>query len=284
MKTLIIINIIFVFLVLVNGVCSGQEEKFITNNKEAEDVPLKPINEINDFSANLISIMNAYTNELWLYPSNNSQEYNLKHFGLANFDPITSYKLSEVNWNIINSISPKAFITGIKKDKIYISDYEIINLKYSSIPELKAFIQEFKNKDDLIIASKRDSIISLILEIKNGYVQPHYKYNITDFEVSGTCYAYKNDYNVNTEELNLQLSLNHQKGGIYIGTVRVSLSLNEAIEFFDNNKGYYTTVKIKVKPGVYREELGIAGGGLPAWTMPNLIILENPIINFDINN
>lgn len=230
------------------------------------------------YPAYCLEIPNGYSSDLWLIPSDTSRKTNKNAFGLPDFNPIASYILTNTQLDQINSISPKAFIRSVQSNYMFLTEYMTNGLCFSLIPELYDVFNQLKSKNDLQIAAEKDKIINQIVKIREEYLIANLKFIYTKFEISGKCYAYRNNYNIDSKEIDLHLSLDSQTGGIYIATIRTPLSLDDAQKLFEIEQNITTTVKIKVSPGVSRKGLGIAGGGVSRWVMPNLYLFENPII------
>lgn len=222
----------------------------------------------------------GYIHELWLLPRMNYPDTNIILFGMPNFFPLTSYKLTHLNLTDINSITPHVFISGIKKNDMLLEESYTSGLRYSQMLELADLFANLRTKDDFQIAVARDSVINKIVKLREQYLIANLRYINTKFEISGKCYATKSDYNFDTQIINLQLSLDDQKEGLYIATVSVPLSLGDAAKFFAKSDSYKTVVNFKVSPGSERKKLGIE----PNWITPNLYILENPTIKFSLSN
>lgn len=236
------------------------------------------------FHAYCNHIKDGYSDEVWLIPTVAVSEYYERVTGLISFDPKISYLLPKLSVLDINSITPKAFIAGVQKNEILLAESYTSGISYSLIPELKYKIALLRTKDIFEIATERDKIIEEILKIREKYIKANLVYKSTKFEIPGLCYADKANYNVNTQQIDLHISINYGESGIYIATARVPLSLSEAQKFFQYSDTFNSFIFYSVTVGNDRKNLGISGGGVPYWIMPNLIILESPIISIKFPN
>ena len=228
----------------------------------------------------LFKVPDGYSSNLWLIPSDQSFEFNESVFGLSTFNPIIAYILTNTSLDDINSISPTTFIKSVKEDKMYLSENIINGLRLSAVYDGSENLAQLKMKDDFQIASERDNVIKQIVNFRERYLIANLKYIFTKFEIEGKCYLFKSDYDFDSQEIDMHLSINDNVYGTYIATIRAPLSLNEAQKFFANHSDFITTVKFKISSGINRKNLGIAGGGVPAKVMPNLYIIEEPFIQF----
>ncbi|MEI7580041.1 MAG: hypothetical protein WCJ58_08505 [bacterium] len=232
----------------------------------------------------LYNYADGYTDELWLLPRMFYPDTNNILFGMPKFFPLTSYKLTHLDLTDINSITPHVFLSGIRKNEMLLKESYTSGLLYSQMLELADLFDNLRTKDDFQIAAARDSVINKIVKLREQYLIANLRYINTKFEIRGKCYASKSDYNFDTQIINLQLSLDDQKEGLYVATVSVPFSLVDAAKFFAIDNSNITVVNFKVSPGSERKKLGISGGGVPNWITPNLYILENPTIKFSLLN
>lgn len=230
-----------------------------------------------------LSEMDAgYSDVIWLEPSPEVSEYYSKISGLKSFSPEVSFLLTKLTANDINSITPKAFVSGVQKGELLLTESITSGIKYYSILDLNDKVNLLKNNDVLLIASKRDEIINEIIQIRDKYLKANNIFISTKFYIPGKCYANKSNYNLDNQQIDLHVSLDYGIGtGIYIGTIHAPLSLSEASDFFAFAEEFNFPVSFLVSVGSNRKNLGIAGGGVPRWEMPNLIILDNPVISVD---
>jgi len=236
------------------------------------------------FPAYCKNVKDGYTDEVWLMPTGAVSEYYKKISGLISFDPKISFLLTKLSAADINAITPKAFISGVQANELLLAESYTSGISYNLIPELNYKIALLRTKDILEIAAERDKIIEEILNIREKYIKANLVYKSTKFKVPGLCYADKANYNVNTQQIDLHISINYGESGIYIATARVPLPLSEAQKFFQYSDTFNSFIFYSVSVGNERKNLGISGGGVPHWIMPNLIILENPILNIKFPN
>lgn len=233
------------------------------------------------FPADFVKVDDGYTDELWLLPSGPVWQFYNSVSGLVSFNPKTSFKITRISESAIRSISPKAFVRGIQEDQLYLTEYMARGISYSFIPELEDKVSFLRSQDVLEIATQKNQIINDIIKIRQQYLIADLKYRSTRFVIPGKCYAKKANYNIDTQELDLQLSIDYNfgKDEIYIATVRTLLSLADAQKFFSYADNFTISVSYKVSPGSERKNLGLDGGGVAHWNMPNLFFFENPIID-----
>jgi hypothetical protein len=231
------------------------------------------------------SIREGYSDEIWLYPPVEVSDYYKRISGLSSFDPRISYLLTKLKVAEINSITPKVFIAGVQRGELLLYESVTSGIRYYSIPELDERIKLLSKKDILEIASERDKFISEIIQIREKYIKTNMTFLTTKFEISGKCYANKSNYDVNSQQIDLHVSINYGKEeGIYIATIRIPLVLSDASEFFSFADEFTFPISFLVSVGANRKSLGISGGGVSRWVMPNFTILENPTIAVSFPN
>jgi thiol-disulfide isomerase/thioredoxin len=223
-------------------------------------------------------IKDGYSNQLWLMPDGD-EEFNKKQFGISTFSPIFSYTMNSLSPYDIKSITADAIIRSVKDDELFLTESRSTRLRISSVSELRDLFAPLKGMNDFQLASEKNRIIKELLILREEYATAELKYIFTKFVIMGTCYAYKRNYDFNTQQIDLHISIADQTGGgIYIATVRAPLSLEDAQIFFENGDDNVSNVFYTVSPGMERKGLGIAGGGVSAWGMPNLYLVDEPVI------
>lgn len=223
----------------------------------------------------------GYGDDLWLFPTGDD-EFRKKQFGLASYNPRTSHGLTKLSINEIQSIPTSAFIRSVKEDELFIEDRKTSGVILSSIPELSDEFNLLKDKEDFDIAVERDRLIKKILNVREIYLLADLKYIYSKFFISGKCFAAKSDYDFNSQQLDLHLSIDFwdYEDGIYIATLRVPLRLEDAQIFFKDKEEFWVPVQYKVSPGHNILGFGVAGGGVDRWKVQDLLLLEEPLISF----
>ena len=231
----------------------------------------------------------GYTDKLWLIPSDNLVEYYTEKSKLKSFDMETASHITNVSELQINSITPKAIVRSVESNELFLTESFTTEVALYKIPELDSILSNLRGKNQLIVAAQRDKIINEVLKVRREYVTANKLYQNTKFEIPGNAYFNINNYDVNEQALSIHLSINcvtetYRKDGVYIATVKVHIPLDKASKLFSIFEEYNNPVSFKVQPGFSRKGLGIAGGGLNRWEIPNMIVLEDPVINLSIDN
>lgn len=226
----------------------------------------------------------GYCHVLWLYPTNSSTENYQKLFGSNTFNPIASYLLSKISLYDIYSISPKAFVLGVKEDRMYLTENMSNGFNYSSITELNDKFSQLREKNDLQIAAEKENVINEIIKFRNNYLLSNLKYLSSTFKISGRYFTGINYYDIDRQVLSINVFFDcafNYDSILYVATVEAKLSLNEAQKFFESENEYSDKIEIKVKNGKERKKLGLMydSGG---WWVPNLYILDE--LELEIKN
>lgn len=222
---------------------------------------------------------NGHSDDLWLYPLNNA----FSSIPLSSYNPKATSILANTSISQIKEITSTAFIRSVREDRMFLSEGLTNDLNFSSIPELKDIFNQLRDKNDLQIAAARESVIKEILVAREKYLVVNLNYIFTKFNIPGYCTANLRDYNVDKQELDIHLSIaydfavsrGYNPKGIYIATIRVPLSLDEAQKYFGSSEGFNYNISFSGKPGTKRQSLGILGGG-SRWAAPNFFLLEDP--------
>lgn len=230
----------------------------------------------------------GYRDELWLVPTDNLIDYYMEKSKLRSFDVEIASKFTNLSESAINSISPKAIVNSVESNELYMDESYTVGLSFYKIPELDSILSELRGKNQIIIAAQRDKFINEIIKVHRKYIIANTMYQNTKFGVRTEVLFNINNYDINNQILNLHIFLNcitesYMMERIYIATARVYLPLDVAQHFFDVNEWYYEPIQLKVAPGFSRIGLGISGGGLNRWEIPNMEVLEDPTLtlNFD---
>lgn len=201
-------------------------------------------------------------------------------YGLPHFSPIISYSFYDIKKEVIESLSPEVFSRCVNSNYLfYNKQWRVSNFYWSLIPELYQDMLALRKLDKYAIASSKDSMISKILRCKEDYIIPSIKYETSLFDITGNCFAWEDEYDINNQLLSVHMFIgppeydddcSGKRFGNYVATIVVPFSLEEARNFFK-----YETVRGKVSyrvyPGIERRGLGIA--------MPSMILKSNPVIN-----
>lgn len=236
------------------------------------------------FPIELVSFEDGYTSSLWLDPPSNLKKFYQRESGLISFDFMSSYELTNFTAEQINMITPSAFVSSIKSNQLYIGENEISGLMFDNIPEISCISDSIKDMNALIIASNRDNFIAKLLKVRNKYIIANTLYINTKFELKGNAYFDISNYDINNQLLYIYLSIDYWDckfkimQGLYIATITVSVPLKEATQLFIPNEKFYTPISFTVQPGASRKGLGITGGGVSCWKVPNMIIVKEPQI------
>lgn len=231
----------------------------------------------------ILKFQRGYGEDLWLYPVGDD-DFNKKQFGMTSYNPVTSNAITRLSISEIKSIPTAAFIRSVKEDELFILENRTTGVILSSVPELRNDFYLLRDKDDFLIAAEKDRLIREILNVREKYLLADLKYIYSRFIILGKCFAVKRNYDFNSQQLDLHLSISDLTGGgIYIATLRVPLSLEDAQIFFKENEEFWVPVEYKVSPGVNIVSLGIAGGGVSRWNMQDLFLVDEPTISFVVS-
>lgn len=259
-----------------------KDKDTVTITESVKEVHLPNINRIDStlFPCNLIQIDDGYTSTLWLYPESNVTEFYKIKSGLQYFDCRALYELSKLSIEGIWQISPMAFVTSVINNRLYLSENRATKLWFEFIPELNSITDSLRNLNNLVIASKRDYFLSKLIEIRSKYIIANSFYKKTNFDLNGTAYFKMSNYDLNKENLYIHLSLPYYNDkykiwqGVYIATISVKVPLSEATKLFSIEENFNVPIKFKVMLGDQRRGLGITGGGVSNWEVPDIIILD----------
>lgn len=229
---------------------SNDELKYIVSSIELPDSKYD--------TAYILTIKDGYTDELWLFP-NGGEDYNAKQFGLSTFNPIIYNAITRLSDSEIESIPSAAIIRSVKEDELFLQESLTTGLRISGIPELSNQFSLLRDKDDFSIAAEKDKLIKEILKLKKNYLLAGLKYMYSRYVIDGKCFIEKENYDFNAQHINVHLSISAwPDGGIYVATMRVPLSLEDAQTLFAENESFWVTVQYKVSPGVTIQNLGIS--------------------------
>jgi len=221
----------------------------------------------------------GYSSLGYLYPIEPTPELLLKYFRLSTFDPSTAAKLSFLDERKILDINMDAIYQTIEKDRLFYAPNITLDLKVSSIPEISSYFAQLKGKNKFEIAAEKDTVIATLLKLREIYFEANKRYQDTRFRFYGKCFAFEDEYDFDEQLLDIHLFIPRENLNVYIETIRIPLSLKEADDFF-KNPIMEGRVLFEVFPGFERKGLGITGGGLKQFWMPNMILVDWPNIYF----
>lgn len=193
-------------------------------------------------------------------------------FTRMNDDLLTRLKIEEcIKGDELYCFTKEGFVAG-----------ELRQVKLSDLDGFKELYSTLKTLDTYGREAKRDEIIACLKSIQQEWFAEIDKYTRTPFNITETILANEEDYDLEKKLLQFTLSI----GGAHIGTVNCVLPLDRASDFFKQGEG---PVGKRVRTGkalftvlAAREKkcFGLAGGGLPAYSITSVRPLTPPRVVF----
>ncbi len=206
----------------------------------------------------------------------NVRRYLCSTSGLAKFDTKDANEFFKYDEPVFTNMTPKAFLKGIQGEKVYLNDNQPSNISWNCDPELHQMVQELKTKSSQQIAQAQETVVYKLLQVWEKYQTANLTYEKLRFNLVGQCNFKRSAYNPISEMLDVPLLL----GDYPIATLRISLSETDLGQLFFNREFFTAFLTIQLHPGFKQITFNSGTYDQTWYTLPNLKLLEHPVIQF----